>query len=440
MGAIPGAYIVRGQVAAGATRRAAPRVVVVFVRWLSALSAIAGITLISERFLFHLSAFYWYPFFSQGIDGTDFSIFLLRFHSLHSAAFFSEPGYPFTYPAPAALIFALFYAVPFEPTLVFQVFCALSYMAGGLLFAVALSRRGLYISAVLWTTLPTAFFAYPEWFLINRGNMEAICWVFTVLGVWAYWRRSWYVAGLLLGVASALKLFPLLLLALLFSAKRFAALALGVLALIGTTVLSTAWIAMASRGIAAGLEYFRQNYALSLGRGAAGFDHSLFVFVKLAAVGHAYGSALTFYTASVAVVGLLLYWFRIRKLPRANQVVALVTCMVLLPPVSFEYTLVHLLIAWAVLVIVAVDWDQAGRITPPGLIAALVALAWLLATESYLIIPLRKPVRIEGPVKCLVLIFLLVVSVSRPWHEADSSSDETAGVPLETFTGSPTSQ
>lgn len=389
------------------------------------------------RFLFHEPEFYWFPFFKRGIRGTDFSIFTERFRHLHTSAFFDGPGSPFTYPAPAALVYAFFLKVPHHQLLFFLAFCLGIYVLAGFLFGRALFRTKLGTTSVLAIVLPTLLLAYPELFLLDRGNIEAISWIFTSLGVWAYWRKRWYTAGFLIGIAAALKLFPFILLALLLSARRYVALLIGAAVMLTTTVLSTLWIGptyeIASHGIAMGLDKFRRNYALVYSRDATGFDHSLFTAFKLPLHGHISAGELAAYMAIASVGGLLLYGFRIRKLPRANQVASLITCMVLLPPVSFEYTLVHLLIVWAVLVLLAVGWQERSMATPKGILPSMLALAWLLSTQSYLILPLHNPLRLDGLVQALVLVFLLATSVTYPWPEREELINEASSVKSQSY-------
>ena len=391
------------------------------------LSVFAAGILTSDRFIFHKTFVYWYPLFYPNIAGTDFSIFQDRFGSLHTIGFFRNPGFPFTYPAPDAFIFGAFFRIPSHTEIYFIGVCALAFLGATLLFSNSLLKLGLTAAATCWIVLPTALLGYPEWFLLNRGNIEAFCWMGTALGVWAYWHRRWYTASVLFGLAAALKLFPFILLALLLSAKKYAALAMGVAVMIGTTVLSTYWVGPsygeASRGVAAGLEAFRQGYVLTRLPNNIGFDHSLFVWVKLLegrglfARNNAF--ALSLYMACVSLGGLLLYWFRIRTLPRVNQIVALLTCMVLLPPVSFEYTLVHLYIAWAVLVLFSVGWHSERQNAPSGLVPAMVAMAWLLSCQTYLLILSHEaPLRIAGPIKGLVLAAFLGMTLWYPWREA----------------------
>ena len=60
-----------------------------------------------------------------------------------------------------------------------------------------------------------------------------------------------------------------------------------------------------------------------------------------------------FLSHSVAVSGVILWFWRIRKPPILNQVTALSVASVLLPPLSHDYTLMHLYAPWVMLVMLA---------------------------------------------------------------------------------------
>ena len=57
--------------------------------------------------------------------------------------------------------------------------------------------------------------------------------------------------------------------------------------------------------------------------------------------------ALRIYSIVIPLAALLLYWFRLRRLPLLNQFIAYIVLCILLPYVSGEYTLVHMYTAWA---------------------------------------------------------------------------------------------
>jgi hypothetical protein len=184
----------------------------------------------------------------------------------------------------------------------------------------------------------------------------------------------------------------------------------------------------ASAGIANGLDFFRGQYMLQVHPSEIGFDHSLFAVVKkltfsLHAVSVAHGLYylpwLYGYMAVCAVVGVILYFLRIRTLPRANQILALTVASILLPPVSGDYTLVHLYIPWGVLVLVSISLNDARKVK--GLVLSFVCMAFLMAPESFAVI---NGIRIAGQLKAIVLLILFVVSLTCPFEESGSESDD----------------
>jgi hypothetical protein len=112
-----------------------------------------------------------------------------------------------------------------------------------------------------------------------------------------------------------------------------------------------------------------------------------------------------------ALAGLILYLLKIRHLPLINQVLCLCIASILLPPVSYDYTLMHLYIPWAMLVLFAQE-QWASRRSVAGLTAALALLAFLFAPESEMIC---QSVRFGGQLKAIALMALLVVSLKYPF-------------------------
>jgi hypothetical protein len=113
-----------------------------------------------------------------------------------------------------------------------------------------------------------------------------------------------------------------------------------------------------------------------------------------------------------AAAGLILYFWKIRSLPRTNQVLALTVASILLPPLSHDYTLVHLYIPWALLVLVAICSKDARG--PRGLTLCFICMAILMSPESFLFF---RGVRIAGQFKAIVLLVLLVISVVCPFED-----------------------
>jgi hypothetical protein len=92
---------------------------------------------------------------------------------------------------------------------------------------------------------------------------------------------------------------------------------------------------------------------------------------------------LPYYVCGAAVFAWA-FFARLWRMPVANQLLAVSAFMVMLPPISYFYTLVHLYAAWAVPVFVAVRAETAGpdgaRLRVPGLGAVMALLVPLFGS------------------------------------------------------------
>ncbi len=237
-----------------------------------------------EKDFFHLPEMNWYPLFMKEARFSDFTIFHDRFQYFQQAEFFRHPGFPFTYPAPVAVFFAVFYSLGSHALGVFLAFCFVVFVGAGVTFGRAMNRRGLAMADTAVFVGSTILLSYPFWFLVDRGNVEIANWLLLALGVAAYWHRRWYLAAAFFGVAISFKIFPFVFFGLLLSARKYKAVGWGLLVSASSTFLST-WIVgpsyrTASTGIANGLEFFKTQYMLQLHPQEIGFDHSAFAIVK----------------------------------------------------------------------------------------------------------------------------------------------------------------
>jgi len=118
------------------------------------------------------------------------------------------------------------------------------------------------------------------------------------------------------------------------------------------------------------------------------------------------------------VGGLLFFFFRIVRLPLLNQIVVLVATLLVLPPVSNDYTLLHLYAPFACLTLFAVSAARSGEL-PYRLGFAMLLMGVLLAPESYLILHQLRP---SGFLKALALVLLVWTAASTRWEDRWSSS------------------
>jgi hypothetical protein len=382
-----------------------------------------------ERDILHLPSKDWYPFFLPHARFSDFTIFSERFKFFERGDFFHFQGFPFTYPAPVAIAYELFYRFGQYSLYAYILFCFLTFLVAGVALGRAMRQLRLAIPGVGLFIGSTILLSDPFWFLLDRGNIEMVNWLLIALGVTAYWNKKWHVAAFLFGVAISFKIFPFVFLGLLLSARKYLAVASGIVTAALTTVAATWYIGptyeTASTGIASGLEFFRTHYILEVHPNEIGFDHSAFAFVKLVALANDVTQGLSLvpwlnrYMVITAVSGLILYFWKIRTLPRANQVLALTVASILLPPVSGDYTLVHLYIPWGVLVLLTASKDKRNV---KGLVFTFICMAFLMAPESFVII---DGMRFAGQLKAIVLLALFIVSITCPFEETEAVIDKS---------------
>jgi hypothetical protein len=383
-----------------------------------ALLLLCGIAETLCRTVLHLRFYpYMNPFLIQYYP--DFKVFYPRFALLHTAAFFNPGlGAPFMYPAPVALIYGLFYLAPTPLRLtLFQIFVAAVFLITAILFARTLHRKGLKPLTAYAFPLSVLAFAFPVWFEYRQANMEIVLYLLTTLGVVLFLTRRGYSAAACFGIAASMKLYPIAYLGLFLIRRQYRQIAAGIAAAIATTLaglwfvgptLSAAW-----RGTNDGLASFRARYMLTK-RPEIGFDHSLLTVIKVPIHNFPppahFAPVLTAYLAIVALTGIALFFLRIWKLPVTNQVLFLAVACIWFPPVSFEYTLLHLLAPLGMLVILALDAARL-RLSIPGLRAALLCLAVLMAPLSEFIIRRRT---FDGQLKAVTLGLLFLIAITWP--------------------------
>lgn len=358
-----------------------------------------------------------FPFVNDNNTFFDFWIFFPRFFYLHTARFFDAGQFHFSYFAAAVPLYRAFYRFGLDRGM--HLYFALgtgAVLAGAVVFGRALVRAGLRVRSAVLLMAVSVSCAFPVIFAIERGNLELLLAVGVTCGVWAFATGRRWLAAVLWGVFGAVKMYPLLLGGLFVARRRWAG---WLLLLLGTaaavTLLSLAYtgptFAAARAGLQGGTAEFLADYTLRIR--ATEWDHSLFAVLKVFAVAHGYAVAplLRPYFLVAGTTMLLVWGLRLRRLPLANQLVALSVSLVLLPPTSFEYTLTEMYGAWGVLVWLAVTGAANGR-EVPGLRAALGVMAVLFS-------PLRlvtwNGVGYGGQLQCGLLLGLLVIALWQPW-------------------------
>jgi len=335
------------------------------------LMAAAAITIFWRGEVLHQGFPYNSWLFPPGERFNDLFLFWSRFHYFGQEAFFASAGFPradflFNYPAPAAILHLVLYRSG-SPLLIFMAATlgAAAVFTG--VFARSLWRHGSGAAAAVLFGLTALFTSYPLMFVLDRANIEGICWIAVSLALLAMVRRWWWWAAALIAVGTALKIFPVILFGLLFSRKTWRPLLFG-LALTGVLTLAAMWmmgpsISVVYRGLQQGVEFTHSHYMFQDHPVEMAFQHSLYSVVRQLMIwlsagpvtAGEYRTAYSIYVMVTALGVILLFFGRIMKLPMLNKIIALTTCCLLLPGWSGDYTLLHLYVPWALTVLWILD-------------------------------------------------------------------------------------
>ena len=382
-----------------------------------------------HRYLLHAHYPYTTPLFDPIDRLADWTSLLTR------AKHFSEPGVqlrpdigPFSsYPLPCFYIYVFFVRAFPHPIRAYLIVACLIFLAAGSLFSLHLRklRAGRLTQAAAWLTLALGS---PALFLLDRGNIEVFLWLALALGLVAFVNDWKYLAAFCFSLAACMKLYPAIFLLLLLPRRHYKAFAFGAAA---TVLLSIAALAGVGPTISQALQDVTKNGRALQNQQLASsaerylrWDHSLFAAAKQAVYRfdlathqvtsqHApqFPGMLRVYTFLAPAVFLLLYVFRLRRLPLLNQLIALTIFSILLPYASYEYTLVHLYLVWAAFLIF-LQQDVAtsqGSLSVARLQLMIVCFAVIIAPVTALCFE-----KFGGQLKCVALLVLLAAALRWP--------------------------
>ena len=336
---------------------------------------------------------------------------------------------PFTYPAPAALVYQFFYSLPGR-ALSFIVTAGVFVLFAAARFRTTLVERGLSGYNALGLVAVCLFCSWPLFVASWLGNIEIVVGILVGWGLYLFiTERSW-PAATLISVAAAIKIFPFIFLALFWGRRQYKQMAF-LIGLAATINVAALWlisgsIPVSAAGISSGLRYFQYVYVLPYSRIGTGVDHSLFALLKSALVFaiHPYPSHGTMvallrgYTVLMAVADLSLYFLCIRFLPLLNQILCLCILAILTTPLSADYTLMHLYVPWGMMVLLAIEAWRDGR-EIPGMKAAFFCFLILMCSLSEFMF---HHCIFGGQIKAIALAGLLVIALRHPFvsHEQPS--------------------
>jgi hypothetical protein len=344
--------------------------------------------------------------------------FLPLYRLVHTAAFFEGAGGArVAYPPLGAALYALIYATGHP---VGFYLCTAAIWLSGAVWGVrrALLKRGIGAATATLFPLTVALVSFPIAGLLQRGNIELFLWIFAALGTWAFLRGHNDAAAALWGLAAAAKLYPVVFLALLLPRRRWRAFAVGLGMLVGATLISAKWLGptmgAALRGSMGNTFGYQDVRVAQWTLHEVAANHSVFGWAKFAAmVAHMPLERLTlpYYALGALVLGAA-FFGRLWRMPVANQLLALTAFMVMLPPVSYFYTLVHLYAPWLMLVLVAIQAKRAG-VQVPGLKLTMLLFVPLFA--SFMLFTYPRVFLFGGLVQACLLVVLFGCALRFPF-------------------------
>jgi hypothetical protein len=423
---------------------ATPPAMLRFWLCLVAMTLLSIVYTLVVTYVFKLQYPYGLPLFFADDRWFDFTIYHDRFMHFREASFWDAYEYPFTYPAPLAVLYALLYKIPHALRYYLLAYIAAAISAGMMLRR-ALVERGVANFAAIVFTATLLVTNYPLRTLFESANTEGLVAIIAAYGVYAILRDRCWRGAALIAVAGTLKIFPFVLLALLLSRRRYREFAWGIVVAAAVSLTSLAIvgpsIAEAQRHIDAGIAYVKYTFIFSVNPAAVTFNHSLFTLVKFAIVGlhrqlhpmaihdHAdflvraaseralLNATFNVYVTAVALFGIMVYFVWIRPLPLLNQLIALTICALILPPLSADYTLLHLLFPFALLCLYAAEkWREGTAV--PGLTASVICFAPIFAFQTY--ITWRYRFSCEFRTLAMVALLVVVMRYRFPWQSIDN--------------------
>ena len=336
-------------------------------------------------------------------------------------------GLPFAYPLPCIYVYVLFFKLSPPHTLgAYITFSILAFVLVTLLFSLFLRRLGAprLFQLCTWAAL---LLGLPVPFLIERGNFEVFVWLLTTAALVAFIKDWRYTAAFLLALAACTKIYPAILLQLFLPRRQY----LPILFAVGTAAAVFA-LALFGAGrpvsrnlsdIAAISKMLHDEQIVHTYEDNLRWDHSLLSEPK--AIFYTFDRAFHLipkdgnpdYPRMIGIYGILaplgfltLFLLRIRFLPLLNQFATLALCSVLLPYISYEYTLVVIDLVFATFLVTLLQDDVAGRLPLPRLRQFAIFFALALAPITALSFE-----HFSGQVKCIALLGLLVAFLRTPF-------------------------
>jgi len=401
----------------------------VYTRILLGLFVLNSALVLFARFILHLHYPYNSVFFKPELRFTDWTNFTPRVahHGESDMLTRTDLGYPYPYPLTTLYLFLIPVRLTHHTLEAYRAatICIFGVTTFLLAFRVRRMTSSKLPQAAIWLTL---LLGLPAWILYNRGNIEVFIWLLVLLGLAAYIRQWNVVAALLFALAGSMKLYPTLFLLLFFPRKHYTAFVVGLAAV---AVFSISAISDMGPNVRDTIQqmhisanFLRDNNILPLNRDAIRFDHSIFALAKQIkytvgviqrrdsmSVEPTFPELLSIYNILAPLSFLLTYLLRLRKMPLLNQFLALSLLSILLPYVSYEYTLIQVYTMLGVVLLYLLSDLASGAVAPSHR-----RMTLLMASFAFIIAPITLivPVHYPGQAKCVVMLMMLCIILATP--------------------------
>ncbi len=390
--------------------------------WLCAILILTAISIAFElfcHFALHLQYPYDWPFVAPISRFNDLLDWLPQFRTLHTLAFFNQPN-RVLYPAPLSVVYGLFALTQPHALAVYLLFAATLAFTALALLANRLISLGIRPSSVIVFLALVFLTSYPFWLLLHTANLELVVWGATLAGVWALSTGREGTAATLFGLAASMKLYPILYLAVFLRRGTWPRILQG-FAVAAAAILASLWVvypnlAISWRQMQLGSATFIARDGLHWLPGQAGFDHTFFSFLKTilpTLTPETTAHLLSAYLAVAALTAAWLWFARIRNKSMLDQILFLAVLTVLLPPTSYDYTLIHLYAPWGLLVLAL----AAGRLPSKSGYIALASFAILFTAQGYII---ADGNHFAAQLKCLALLALAATTTRHSLFQSPS--------------------
>lgn len=381
---------------------------------------------------------YGLPWFGGLEPYRDFTDFADRYAHFGTTAFWHQEypqlnasyqkEYPLIYPAALLTIIALLYKLPF-PLISYLVIFTAALMTLGLFLAQGLIKQGCSVILSISLSLVLIVTCWPAAFVVSRANLEGVNFIFLSLGLVLVMHQRLYAGAIAIALAGSLKYYPVLPILALLSLRAYKPLLLGVLVAGVTSVICLAYVDPAFAEFLGNSKLsvsFMGNLYFSQMQFPE-YDHSLFMLYKTGYRWTKHWGDPSFvgsfsslpYLICAAALGVAVYFGRLRNLPVLNQLIGLTVCSVLLPPISYDYTLVSLLAPCALLCIYAATAWRLGQ-TIRGLTPALMCFSLIFTWGTFLTF---AHTRFAGQVRTIALLALLSVLLIYPFRRLEVSDN-----------------